>query len=180
MGNAPAFATLDDAAARERVARVDALLDAVEGSIGAVPVDTALDLVQALLDLYGEGLARLTAGADPASDELVAHLLMLHGLHPVPAAERVAGALEEVRPYLASHGGDVELLGVEDGVVRLRLKGSCSGCPSSTVTLRSAVEDAIRRAAPDVEEIVAEDDPVAAPAPLQIDLTCPVPLPMVG
>ena len=118
-------------------------------------------------------------GADPASDELVGHLLLLHGLHPVPLAERVTGALEEVRPYLGSHGGDVELLAVEAGVARLRLKGSCSGCPSSTVTLRSAVEDAIRRAAPDIEEIVAEDDPVAPPAPLQIDLACPIPLPMV-
>lgn len=171
---------MDDLQARAQVARVDGLLERVDALPDRAARELTLDLVQALLDLYGEGLARLTAGADPASDELVAHLLMLHGLHPVPAAERVAGALEEVRPYLASHGGDVELLGVEDGVVRLRLKGSCSGCPSSTVTLRSAVEDAIRRAAPDVEEIVAEDDPVAAPAPLQIDLTCPVPLPMVG
>ena len=50
-----------------------------------------------------------------AGDELVAHLLLLHGLHPVPLEERVRGALDEVRPYLDSHGGDVELLGVEDG-----------------------------------------------------------------
>ena len=73
---------------------------------------------QALLDLYGEGLARIvdvavatTAAAALADDELVAHLLLLHGLHPVPVEERVRGALDEVRPYLESHGGDVELLG---------------------------------------------------------------------
>jgi Fe-S cluster biogenesis protein NfuA len=169
---------MDDAQARERVAQVDELLERVEALPDPGARDLALDLVQALLDLYGEGLARITSGADPVADELVGHLLLLHGLHPVAVDERVAGALDEVRPYLASHGGGVELLGVDAGVVRLRLKGSCSGCPSSTVTLRSAVEEAIHRAAPDVDDIVAEDDPAAAPAPLQIDLACPVPLPM--
>jgi Fe-S cluster biogenesis protein NfuA len=169
---------MDDAQARERVAQVDDLLERVEALPDPGARDLALDLVQALLDLYGEGLARITSGADPVADELVAHLLLLHGLHPVPVDQRVAGALDEVRPYLASHGGGVELLGVDAGVVRLRLKGSCSGCPSSTVTLRSAVEEAIHRAAPDVDDIVAEDDPAAVPAPLQIDLACPVPLPM--
>jgi Fe-S cluster biogenesis protein NfuA len=169
---------MDDAQARERVGRVEALLEAVE-TLPADARDTATELVTALLDLYGEGLARLVAGADPVADELVSHLLLLHGLHPVPLAERVRGALEDVRPYLASHDGDVELLGVEEGVARLRLKGSCSGCPSSTVTLRTAVEEAIREAAPDIVEIVAEDDPAAPPALLAIDLACPVPLPMV-
>ena len=48
----------------------------------------------------------------PVEDELVAHLLLLHGLHPVPVRERVLGALDEVRPYLATHGGGVELLDV--------------------------------------------------------------------
>src|SRR3954454_21928235 len=110
-GEAPAFATLDDGAARERVARVDALLEGVEGAIGAVPVGTALAPVQALLDLYGEGLARVVghvAARDTdaslatafAGDELVSHLLLLHGLHPEPLDARVRGALDEVRPYL--------------------------------------------------------------------------------
>jgi Fe-S cluster biogenesis protein NfuA len=169
---------MNDTEARERVAEVDALLERADALPDPAARELVMDVVQALLDVYGEGLARITAGADPASDELVAHLLLLHGLHPVPVDERVAGALDEVRPYLASHGGGVELLGVDDGVVRLRLKGSCSGCPSSTVTLRSAVEEAIHRAAPDIDDIRAEDDPAAAPAPLQIDLACPVPLPM--
>jgi Fe-S cluster biogenesis protein NfuA len=169
---------MNDAEARERVEYVDALLGRVEGLPDTAARDLAIDLVGALLALYGEGLARIMSGADPASDELVAHLLLLHGLHPVPLEQRVTGALDEVRPYLASHGGGVELLGVDAGVVRLRLKGSCSGCPSSMVTLKSAVEEAIHRAAPDIDEIVAEDDPAAEPAPLQIDLACPVPLPM--
>ena len=176
-------ATLDDGAARERVARVDALLEEVEGAIGVVPVDTAIELVQAVLDLYGEGLARVVAHvADRdedgemaralAGDELVAHLLLLHGLHPVPLDARVRGALAEVRPYLESHGGDVDLLGIEDGVVRLALRGSCDGCASSTMTLKLAIEDAIQKAAPDVEAVVAEGAVEPAPAPLlQIELS---------
>jgi Fe-S cluster biogenesis protein NfuA len=112
---------------------------------------------------------------DLGGDELVEHLLFLHGLHPVAIEERVAGALDEVRPYLDSHGGDVRLLGIQDGVVRLELQGSCSGCPSSAVTLRHGIEEAIYRAAPDVERIEAEDAPRAEPL-LQIDnLVCPLP-----
>jgi Fe-S cluster biogenesis protein NfuA/nitrite reductase/ring-hydroxylating ferredoxin subunit len=133
----------------ELVTRVEAALDGIESQ------PAALEAVQAVVDLYGEGLRRLMEGAG-AEDELVAHLLLMHDLHPVPLAERVHGALEEVRPYLESHGGDVEVVGVEDAVVRLRLQGSCSGCPSSAVTLKLAIEEAIHKACPDVEEIVAE------------------------
>ncbi|MEA2267491.1 MAG: hypothetical protein QOC64_101, partial [Solirubrobacteraceae bacterium] len=105
---------------------------------------------------------------------LVSHLLLLHGLHPVALEARVRGALDEVRPYLESHGGDVELVGIEAGVVRLRLQGSCDGCASSTMTLKLAIEDAIHKAAPDVERVEAEGA-VAAPAPspalLQIEVS---------
>ena len=183
MAEAPP--ALDDAAARERVARVDALLQDLESAIGAVPVDTAIELAGALVDLYGEGLARIVghiADSDHdgalaralASDELVSHLLLLHGLHPVPLETRVHQALAEVRPYLESHGGDVELLAIDDGVVRLAMRGSCDGCASSTMTLKLAIEEAIQRAAPDVEEIVAEGAVEAAPpapALLQIELS---------
>ena len=138
--------------------------------------EVTTELVQALLDMYGEGLSRIVAACDvPVDDELVAHLLLLHGLHPVPVRERVLGALDEVRPYLATHGGGVELLDVSDGVVRLRLEGSCNGCPSSALTLQSAVDEAIMRAAPDVERIEAEGTEVINPALLQIEIACPVP-----
>jgi Fe-S cluster biogenesis protein NfuA len=176
---------MNDLEARDRVGQVETLLEAVEALPDPAARETAMDLVQALLDVYGEGLARIVAAGNGlvdelAHDELIAHLLLLHGLHPVPLDVRVREGLDEVRPYLAAHGGDVELLGVEDGVARLRLKGSCSGCPSSALTLKHAVEEAITKAAPDVADIVAEDDPApAAPALLQIDLVCPVPVPQV-
>jgi Fe-S cluster biogenesis protein NfuA/nitrite reductase/ring-hydroxylating ferredoxin subunit len=168
---------LDDRAARERVARVDVLLEELERAGPAVPTDLAVELVQALLDLYGEGLARVVAevaARDPGGelaralggDELVAHLLLLHGLHPLPLEARVRAALDEVRPYLESHGGDVELVGIEDHVVRLALRGSCHGCASSTATLKLAIEDAIHKAAPDVEGIEADGAATPAPPPL--------------
>jgi Fe-S cluster biogenesis protein NfuA/nitrite reductase/ring-hydroxylating ferredoxin subunit len=152
---------MDDLQARELVARVDSLLEQVDGFADLAAREKTTELVGVLLDLYGEGLARLVARApDPDAlqdDELVSHLLLLHGIHPVPLDTRVRTALEEVRPYLDSHGGNVELVGVDGGTVRLRMEGSCSGCPSSAVTLKLAIEDAIRKHAPDVGEIEAED-----------------------
>jgi len=167
--------------------RIEALLEQVEQLPDAGARDTALELVQGLLDLYGEGLARIVghvAERDDdgelaealGGDELVAHLLLLHGLHPVPLDARVRGALDEVRPYLETHGGNVALLGVDEGVVRLELQGSCSGCPSSAVTLKLAVEEAIHKAAPDVTEIVAEDAEQPALIQLEVFNACPAPM----
>jgi Fe-S cluster biogenesis protein NfuA len=169
------------------VERVEELLEQLDGVPDGPARETATALVQALLELYGEGLARLvdhvaerddgTLAQALADDELIAPLLLVHGLHPVPLESRVHGALAEVRPYLETHGGGVELLGIEDGTVRLALQGSCSGCPSSAVTLKHAVEEAIHKAAPDVLEIVAEDAP-REPALIQLEVyeACPAPL----
>ena len=96
-----------------------------------------------------------------AADDLVASLLLVHGLHPHDVERRVSDALDSVRPYLGSHGGDVSLLGVDDDVVRLQFQGSCKSCPSSSVTLELAVEDAVRAAAPEIssiEVVAAEED----------------------
>jgi Fe-S cluster biogenesis protein NfuA/nitrite reductase/ring-hydroxylating ferredoxin subunit len=136
----------------------------------------AAELVQVLLELYGEGLARMmevvAEGEERerifealAGDELVSHLLLLHGLHPLDVETRVIRALEEVRPYLQSHGGNVELLGIEGGVARVRMQGSCDGCPSSAVTLKLAIEEAVQKAAPDLEGIEAEGVTEPQPAP---------------
>jgi Fe-S cluster biogenesis protein NfuA len=174
---------LDDGGARERVARIDELLDRVEALADPGPRDLAIELVQALLDLYGEGLGRVVEhvarhddgelAAELAADEVVAHLLLVHGLHPQPLEARVRDALDEVRPYLESHGGDVELVAIDDGVARLRLEGSCNGCPSSTATLKLAIEDAIHKAAPDVDRIEAEGavEPAPPPGLLQLEVS---------
>src|SRR3954452_8676085 len=155
--------------------RIDVLLEAT-GSGGVVARERAEELVRLTADLYGSGIERILdilydAGrldeevlAALAADELVAGLLLVHGLHPYDVGTRVELALDGVRPYLGSYGGDVELLGVaEDGTVRLRLLGSCDGCPSSAVTLQLAVEGAIEAAAPEVTTIEVEEA-VAAPS----------------
>lgn len=129
---------------------------------------TALDLVQSVIELHGAALQRMldalsrTAAGEQALDEalkedLVASMLLLHGLHPDDIQTRVLRGIEKVRPYLKSHGGDVELASVRDGIVRLVLHGSCGSCPSSSLTLKNAVEDALFEAAPDIVEIVAEN-----------------------
>jgi Fe-S cluster biogenesis protein NfuA/nitrite reductase/ring-hydroxylating ferredoxin subunit len=169
--------------AQELVAEVERLLDDAESLVDPVARQTATGVVQALLELYGAGLARMVdeiAARDGdggiarafAEDELISHLLLLHGLHPIGLEDRVRDALGEVRPYLESHGGNVELLAIEGSAVRLRLNGSCSGCPSSAMTLKLAIENAIQKAAPEIAEVIAEaDEKTAAPALLQIDVS---------
>lgn len=173
--------SLTDREVQQRVARVESLLERLESLPDAAARDAALATVEALVDMYGEGLARIVehvgCSGDPslatafAGDELVSHLLMLHGLHPEDVETRVQRALDGVRPYLKSHGGNVELISVERGVARLRLEGSCRGCPSSAATLRLTVEDAVRAAAPEIERIDADGVEPPAPAPALVSLS---------
>ena len=158
--------------------RIEVLLEAASAG-GWMARERAEELVRLVVDLYGAGLERLleivhdSGRLDDdlldrlAADDLVAGLLAVHGLHPDDVATRVARALDGVRPYLGSHGGDVEFLGLtDDGAARLRMLGSCDGCPSSSVTLTLAVETAIRDAAPEVTGIEVEEAPTAAVIPV--------------
>lgn len=163
---------------QESIGEIDRLVQDLERLPDARGRDAAKGLAQRILDLHATGIERMleviyesqAAGQalidELAGDETVSSLLLLHDLHPLGVETRVERALEQVRPYMRSHGGDVELLGIgEDGVVRLRLEGSCHGCASSRVTLKQAVEQAISRAAPDVTAIEAEGA-VEAPPPI--------------
>ncbi len=69
--------------------------------------------------------------------------------------ERVEAALEEIRPALQADGGDVELVDVIEGVVKVRLKGACSGCPMSTMTLKQGIERLLKERLPEVKEVIA-------------------------
>ncbi len=149
----------------ERVSELTAALEALEDGDAR---RLAEELVGAVVDLYGEGLARimdvladdsLAAGelrGRLAADGLVASLLLVHDLYPVPLEERVLAALASVRPYMESHGGDVELLGIDAGVARLRLVGHCHGCPASLSTLELAITDALEERAPDLLGVEVE------------------------
>jgi Fe-S cluster biogenesis protein NfuA/nitrite reductase/ring-hydroxylating ferredoxin subunit len=161
-----------DALWRSAGDRIQTLLAATSAG-GPVARERAEQLVGEVVELYGAALSRVMAAlgaqTDPAmlnsliADDLVASLLLVHGLHPHDVHRRVSDALDRVRPYLGSHGGDVHLLDIDGDTVKLQFAGSCKSCPSSAVTLELAVEDAIRAAAPEVSsiEVVAPD---AAPA----------------
>jgi Fe-S cluster biogenesis protein NfuA/nitrite reductase/ring-hydroxylating ferredoxin subunit len=145
------------------VERVEELQAQLEASGESVPRWLAEELVSSVVQMYGAGLERIvgtlmSAGDDGervaaslAGDELVATLLLIHDLHPVPLEQRVQDALDSVRPYMESHGGNVELLSLEHGVARIHLRGSCSDCSASAVTLELAIKQALEEAAPDLE-----------------------------
>jgi Fe-S cluster biogenesis protein NfuA len=85
----------------------------------------------------------------------VASLLLVHDLHPLPLDVRLERALESVRPYLRSHGGDVTVLTVRDAVVDLQMSGTCDGCSASAQTLKRSIERAVLQACPEVVEVRA-------------------------
>ena len=153
---------------QDRATRIETLLQEVAEFSDSQARTITEELVQALLDMYGEGLSRLleiTADSEVsgialidtfARDELLSSLFTLHGLHPLDLRSRVLEALDEVRPYLKSHGGNVEFVKLEDGIAYLRLEGSCNGCAGSTVTLKVAIEEALIKAAPDLNGLQVE------------------------
>jgi len=166
-----------------RIEQIEDLVLKLETGPEAQLRGIARELVQSLMEFHGAGFERVLeivrrrGDADAtmdhlAQDELVRSLLLLYGLHPVDVDRRVREALDKTRPYLRSHGGNVELLSVEaDGAVRLRMQGSCHGCPSSAVTLKLAIEQAIHEAAPDVTSIVlVEDEARERHQPAQLSL----------
>jgi Fe-S cluster biogenesis protein NfuA/nitrite reductase/ring-hydroxylating ferredoxin subunit len=159
---------------QRQVARVQELSEALDALDDGHAKEVAEDLVGAIVELYGEGLRRIVAALDAAGgsgqeiheqlvqDGVVASLLLIHDLYPVDLETRVREALATVRPYMESHGGDVELLALRDGVAHLRLVGHCEGCPASAATLELAIKEALEQAAPDLAGLEVEG---VAPAP---------------
>ena len=149
--------------------------------IEQIPDDRTRDEVFALLDgidtvhryALGRLMERLTeiGGAKlvarASDDPLVQTLLEMYDLTGADERERVEYALQGVYPYIESHGGHLELLGVEAGSVRVRLSGSCGDCPGSSGTLSRVVEAALREGYPGFRSLVAEQLPPALPTPAQ-------------
>jgi Fe-S cluster biogenesis protein NfuA/nitrite reductase/ring-hydroxylating ferredoxin subunit len=161
---------------QKRIAHVDALVGELQQLSDPASWARVEELLSTVLDLHGEALSRMLEALGPrgdpeadrllgrmADDDVIKGVLLLHGLHPLDLRSRVEGALESVRPYMRSHGGGVELVGVFGDLVRIRLQGHCQGCPSSMVTLKLAVEKAIYEAAPDVSAIEVADAVDALP-----------------
>ncbi len=156
--------------------RMERLLGELQVAVIPRSYEQVEEVLRLVTELYGRGLERLLGIAeatDPAlmdrflDDELVASLMMVHGLHPEDLRTRVEEALESIRPFLADHDGNVELLDIDEGLgaVHLRLLGNCDGCPSSSLTLRNAVETALNDRAPEIEIIDVEaNSPTVVPA----------------
>jgi len=143
--------------------RIDVLLDEVQRRADPAVAGRVEELVRAVLTLHGAGLEQLLNLLDEpqvrqlVEDDLVAGLLLLHDLHPDDVQTRIQHALDSVRPYLGSHAGGIDYLGIDDdGVVHLRLQGSCEGCPGSTATVRLTVENAVLDAAPEAIAVEVE------------------------
>ena len=151
--------------------RLQKLLAEVE----ALPYPGARELIQdcmeSVLGFYGAGLKRILQVVsedgpegrkvfrDLIRDDVVKGLLLIHDLHPLNLEARLLEALDKVRPYLKSHGGNVELISLENNVARLRLQGTCQSCASSSVTLELAIRHAIEQACPDLAHFEVEGVP---------------------
>jgi Fe-S cluster biogenesis protein NfuA len=155
---------------RSQMSQLESLLERARSIKDPAAGELITQIVQSLMDFHGAGIARMLDCIDGTSDtgqqilqklagdELVGNLLLLYGLHPESLEVRVRKALEKCRPYLGSHGGNVELLSIsEEGVVRLEMQGSCHGCPSSALTLKMSIEKAILEGSPDVSAIEVVD-----------------------
>jgi Fe-S cluster biogenesis protein NfuA len=149
------------------------------------------DRVEEMMDLmdafHREGLGRLVEMIrawrgeifleSVARDDVTGYFLSAYDLGEAPddreaaaAAEAVDAALEEMRPFVESHGGMIVVEEIKDGVVKVQMLGSCDGCPSSAATLTGGVEEALRRHWPnfrrlEVVEPGAPEEPAALPEP---------------
>lgn len=154
----------------ETIARIETLIDAVESYSDPSIKRTVFELLDWLDALHRDGLSRLAGGLasigyfDKAMDDpLVAKLFSIYGLLEVEDPEKlVHEALDEIRPYIHSHGGEIDVTSIDGGIVRVKMHGSCEGCPSSVVTLTQSFEKAVRSRWPSLVRIEVEDDGDAA------------------
>lgn len=157
--------------------RLPDLLDRIERLPQNAARELATDCIRSVLQFHRDGLARAlklieNAGANGREildalgrDKLVSGLLLVHDLHPSSTEDRLRSALGRSRPYMESHGGDVELIGIFDGVARLRFHGSCKSCPSSTVTMELAIRRAVEEACPELAGVELEPAEIPENAP---------------
>jgi Fe-S cluster biogenesis protein NfuA len=158
----------DDKDFQVKVQRIGELVAELENISDAESRASAKALVQLLLDLHAVGLERaleVIAKNDDSGqriiddlgrDPLVGSLLVLYGLHPLDLEGRIAQAVEKVQPRVRKGGGELELLTIDGGTVRLQVQITGHACGSTGKTLKSMIEDALYEAAPDMGRLVIE------------------------
>lgn len=163
---------------------IDTLLDRlayVEERIAASAQKWEVEAYRRAIEtLHGEALRRLVralrsdeAGAaklrDAADDEVVYAVLRRHDIIKPSLDERVRKALQKIRPLLATHGGDVEVIGIEPPRLLMRFLGACDACPAQSFTLKSVIASALKLDCPEIKEIAEPEMPGAVPAPIRLE-----------
>jgi Fe-S cluster biogenesis protein NfuA len=158
----------DDRDFREDMQRIGGLVQEIESIADPAVRAATKDLVQSLMDLHGEALEKaldIIAGAgEPGMniidrlgrDALVSSVLILYGLHPEDLETRVVRAVDRLRPQMRKQGCEVELLGVNDGVIRLHVETGSHTCGSTAKTVQATLEGAMYDAAPDMASLIIE------------------------
>lgn len=152
---------------QQRLQSIERLLAEVENGADPNVRGAVRQLMQLVIELHGAGLERIVAliheTGDASglmdrltADELVESLLVLHGIHPLGLEARVERAIARARTRLRPHRGEVELLGLEDGAVRVRIESKGHGCGSTIEALKEIVESAIYESAPDIASLAID------------------------
>jgi Fe-S cluster biogenesis protein NfuA len=150
-----------------RTQQVERLLQRVNALADENARATALELLQAVMDLHGAAMSRiveLLSGSEAyrapllrlATDPLVCGLLVLYGIHPMALSERMAQAIDKLRPQLQKHGASVELLEIADDAVRVKVQTRAPGLAAALEKITQAVEQSILEAAPEVTRVSIE------------------------
>jgi Fe-S cluster biogenesis protein NfuA len=153
---------------REDMQRIGGLVQEIEAIADPAVRAATKGLVQSLMDLHGAALEKaldiVAEAGEPGMgiidrlgrDALVSSVLILYGLHPEDIETRVTRAVDRVRPQLRKQGCEVEMLGVSDGAIRLRVETGSHTCGSTAKTVQGTLEGAIYDAAPDLTSLVIE------------------------
>jgi Fe-S cluster biogenesis protein NfuA len=148
--------------------RIGGLVQEMESIADPAVRAAAKGLVQSLMDLHGAALEKaldiVAEAGEPGMDiidrlgrdSLVSSVLILYGLHPEALESRVVKAVDRVRPQLRKQGCEVELLGVNDGAIRLRVETGSHTCGSTAKTVQATLEGAVYDAAPDLTSLKIE------------------------
>ena len=153
---------------QQRVRRIGALVDEIETIADPAARASTRQLVQLVMEFHGLALDRtleiLADGGEAgmgfieqlAREPVVSSLLVLYGLHPDSVESRVRKAVERLEPKLRRDNAVIELLGMEDGAVRIRVTPGGHACGSTTKAIQASIEDAIYEAAPDIASLTIE------------------------
>jgi Fe-S cluster biogenesis protein NfuA len=148
--------------------RIGGLVQQIDSIADPALRSATKDLVQSLMDLHGAALEKaldiVAEAGEPGMDiigrlgrdSLVSSVLILYGLHPEDLETRVAKAVDRIRPQLRKQGCEVELLGVNEGAIRLRVQTGSHTCGSTAKTVQATLEGAVYDAAPDMSSLVIE------------------------